>query len=309
MRIVFMGTPHFAVPSLTALVGTHHDVVAVFTQPDKPVGRKQELAPPAIKVVAQRHELQVFQPETFRAKACAPLLEKLAPDAIVVVAYGKILPRHVLVLPQFGCINVHASLLPRYRGAAPIQWAVLEGEEVTGVTTMYMDAGIDTGDVILQREAFIGEHETSESLHERLGILGAELLVQTLALVEKGEAPRTAQDDTLATYAPMLDKSMTTLDFSKPARTQMKMVCAAYPWPVASTRIRGKVLKVYEAKVGFGTSSPAGTAVQHAEGISVACGDGLELILTEVQLEGSLRMPGGQFLRGRPIREPIMLGI
>ena len=225
MKIVFMGTPDFAVPSLAALVEAGHDIVGVFTQPDKPVGRKQVLTPPAVKVEAQRLGLPIYQPETFKNRACEPLLRSLAPDLIAVVAYGKILPRHVLELPPFGCINLHGSLLPKYRGAAPIQWSVINGEQEAGVTTMYLASGVDTGDMILFASTPIGQYETYGELHDRLAALGAPLLVETVHLIEQGKAPRTPQNNEQATYAPMLDKTISKLDFTRPAAQLSKLIC------------------------------------------------------------------------------------
>ena len=308
MRIVFMGTPEFAVPSLRALHTAGHEIVGVFTQPDKPVGRKQVLTPPAVKVEAQALGLPVYQPETFRERACEPLLNELAPDLIAVVAYGKILPLHVRRLPPFGCINLHGSLLPKYRGAAPIQWAIINGEEVAGVTTMHLAAGVDTGDMILTAETPVGRYETYGELHDRLKEIGAPLLVETVALLERGEAPRTPQDEAAATHAPMLDKTISRLDFAKSARALSKLVCGTNPWPVANTVLEGKGLKVFAAREGGGTDRAAGLTLGTPEGIEVACGDGSTLLLTEIQAEGGKRMRAADFLRGHPIKEPIPLG-
>ena len=308
MRIVFMGTPEFAVPSLTALFEAGHEIVAVFTQPDKPVGRKQILTPPAVKVEAQRLGLPVYQPETFKNRACEPLLRELAPELIVVVAYGKILPRHVLTLPVHGCLNLHGSRLPKYRGAAPIQWSIINGDAQSGVTTMYLASGVDTGDMILSAATPIGEYETYGELHDRLAVLGAPLLVETVRRIEQGSAPRTPQDEAQASYAPMLDKTISRLDFSKPARQLSKLICGTNPWPVANTLYEGKLLKVYAALVGGPSTAAPGFAVQHADGICVACGDETSLLLTEVQLEGGKRMGAAQFLAGHPMKEPVLLG-
>ena len=308
MKIVFMGTPDFAVPSLAALVEAGHDIVGVFTQPDKPVGRKQVLTPPAVKVEAQRLGLPIYQPETFKNRACEPLLRSLAPDLIAVVAYGKILPRHVLELPPFGCINLHGSLLPKYRGAAPIQWSVINGEQEAGVTTMYLASGVDTGDMISFASTPIGQYETYGELHDRLAALGAPLLVETVHLIEQGKAPRTPQNNEQATYAPMLDKTISKLDFTRPAAQLSKLICGTNPWPVANTVFEGKRLKVYAAILGGQTALPPGSAVQHPQGICVSCGDGMSLVLTEIQLEGGKRMGAAQFLAGHPIHEIMQLG-
>jgi methionyl-tRNA formyltransferase len=308
MRIVFMGTPEFAVPSLTALHEAGHEIVGVFTQPDKPVGRKQVLTPPPVKVEAQRLNLKVFQPETFKNRACEPLLQELAPELITVVAYGKILPRHVLELPKYGCVNLHGSLLPKYRGAAPIQWSVINGDEETGVTTMFLAPGIDTGDMILSVSTSIGQYETYGELHDRLAALGAPLLVETLRLLEEGTAPRTPHDEAKSSYAPMLDKTVARLDFSQPAAKLSKLICGVNPWPVANTLYQGKLLKVFSAVLGETTEREPGFAIGGPQGIEVACGDHLTLIFTEVQLEGSKRMKATDFLVGRPMKEELLLG-
>ena len=226
----------------------------------------------------------------------------------MVVAYGKILPRHVLTLPVHGCINLHGSLLPKYRGAAPIQWSIINGEAQSGVTTMYLASGVDTGDMILSAATPIGEYETYGELHDRLAVLGAPLLVETVRRIEQGSAPRTPQDEAQASYAPMLDKTISRLDFSKPARQLSKLICGTNPWPVANTLYEGKLLKVYAALVGGPSTAAPGFAVQHADGICVACGDETSLLLTEVQLEGGKRMGAAQFLAGHPMKEPVLLG-
>jgi len=309
LKIVFMGTPEFAVPSLRALHEAGHEIVGVFTQPDKPVGRKQVLTAPPVKQEAERLGLPVFQPETFKNRACEPLLKELAPELIAVVAYGKILPRHVREIAPFGCINLHGSLLPKYRGAAPIQWSVINGDSETGVTTMHLAAGIDTGDMIDSVSTPIGEYETYEQLHDRLAALGAPLLVETVAKLQAGTAPRTAQDEAASSYAPMLDKEIAKLDFEKPARTLSKLICGTNPWPVANTLWQGKRLKVFEARLGGETDLAPGTALGTAEGIAVACGDQKTLVLTEVQLEGSKRMKAKDFLAGHPTGDGLLLGV
>lgn len=308
MRIVFMGTPEFATPSLAALLREGHTVVGVFTQPDKPTGRKLQLTAPPVKLFAQQAGIPVFQPETFKNRACEPLLQQLAPECIVVAAYGKILPRHVLSLPPMGCVNVHGSLLPKYRGAAPIQWAIINGETETGVTTMYMAPGVDTGDMILQRSMTIGQYETYGQLHDRMREVGAELLAETLRRIADGTAPREEQNHALATEAPMLDKEAARLDFAKPAAMLSKLICGTNPWPVAHTMIEGKGLRVFEARIGRETELAPGMAIGTPEGIAVACGDRRQLLLTEVQLEGGKRLSAEEYLRGRPISSPVALG-
>ncbi|HWP80515.1 MAG TPA: methionyl-tRNA formyltransferase [Candidatus Acidoferrum sp.] len=301
MRILFMGTPEFAALSLSALLAAGHEVTGVVTQPDKPVGRKQVLTPPPVKALALEKGLPVWQPETLKGRAIEGLLTDL--DAVAVVAYGRILPRYVLEAPRCGCINVHGSLLPKLRGAAPIQRSIINGDALTGVTTMVMDAGMDTGDMILSKAVEIGEYETSDELFSRLAPVGAGLLIETLALVEAGTAPRTPQDEALATYAPPLDKAEAPLDFTKPAAVLSKQVCGQNPWPVAETMLFGKRLKVYGARKGGPTNLAPGTANGTPAGLSVACGDGELLILTDIQLEGGKRMSAGVFLNGRPVKE------
>lgn len=300
-----MGTPEFAVPSLQRLLEDGHTVVGVFTQPDKPKGRGHKLASPPVKGLAVSQEIPVFQPKTLRNEESAALLRELAPEVMIVVAYGKILPLEILAIPKQGCINVHASLLPRYRGAGPIQWSVLNGEKVTGVTTMYMAEGIDTGDMLLQAETTIGENETAGELHDRLSQMGAELLSNTLRELEQGTLKRIPQDDTQSTHAPMLTKEMSVLDFSRPAEKLHNQIRGLSPWPCAETVFQGKRLKVYHSAylsqlghTGRIGDCPPGTILDSKEFI-VQCGEGF-LQLTEVQYEGSRRMSGGEFLRGRP---------
>ena len=240
MKIVFMGTPEFAEASLQKLLETEHRIVGVFTQPDKPKGRGYKLVAPPVKELAFAHNIPVYQPQKMRDGTALTILQELQPDLIVVVAYGKILPREILELPRYGCINVHGSLLPKYRGAGPIQWSVINGEEITGVTTMYMGEGLDTGDMILKKETPIGENETYGELHDRLKEIGAQALVETIALIEEGKAPREAQDDSLSSYAPMLDKQVARLNFSEDAKTLHNLIRGLSPWPVAHTTLDGK---------------------------------------------------------------------
>lgn len=247
MRIVFMGTPEFAQASLQKLIGTGHNIVGVFTQPDKPKGRGYKLVAPPVKELALEHNIPVYQPEKMKDGTALSILKELNPDLIAVVAYGRILPKDILELPKYGCINVHGSLLPKYRGAGPIQWSVIDGEPVTGVTTMYMGEGLDTGDMILKKETPIGENETYGELHDRLKEIGAEALVETIALIEQGKAPREKQDDSLSSYAPMLDKKIAKLDFNKPAQQLHNLIRGLSPWPVAHTTVGGKLLKVHRA--------------------------------------------------------------
>ena len=296
MKIVFMGTPEFAEASLQKLLETDHQIVGVFTQPDKPKGRGYKLVAPPVKELALAHNIPVFQPQKMRDGTALEILQELQPDLIAVVAYGKILPKEILELPRYGCINVHGSLLPKYRGAGPIQWSVINGESVTGVTTMYMGEGLDTGDMILKKETPIGENETYGELHDRLKEIGAQALVETIELIEQGKAPREVQDDSLSSYAPMLDKQIARLDFAKDAQTLHNLIRGLSPWPVAHTTVDGKLLKVHRAVLASGKGQPG--EVIDSKKFIVACKEGA-LELLEVQLEGGKRMKGEDFLRGR----------
>ncbi|MFR1715834.1 MAG: methionyl-tRNA formyltransferase [Butyricicoccus sp.] len=299
MRIVFMGTPDFAVPSLQALIDAGHDVCAVYTQPDKPQGRKQILTAPPVKTLALEHDIPVFQPNTLKNEDEQARLRELAPEVIIVVAYGKLLPKAVLDIPPHGCINVHGSLLPRWRGAAPIQWAVIAGDEMAGVTTMQMAEGLDTGDMLLTYETKIGEKETAGELFDRLAQSGAELLTQTL--VKLDEITPRPQDDAQSCYAHMLDKQMAVIDWSKSAHEIDCLIRGLNPWPVALTTLSGERLKVFAAEKAAGNGEP-GTVLEAdpKKGLTVACGEGA-LKLTEIQLVGGKRMKATDFLRGHAI--------
>ena len=289
MRIVFMGTPAFAVPCLERLLADGHEVPAVFCQPDRPKGRKMLLTPPPMKQAALAHGLRVEQPEKLRNNTEAlDLLRTLAPALIAVVAYGKILPQALLDIPKYGCINVHGSLLPKYRGAAPIQWAVLNGERETGVTTMQMDAGIDTGDMFLQAKTPIPEDMTAGELHDVLSGLGAEVLSDTLKSLEQGTLVPIKQDGALATYAPMLSKELSPLDFAKPAQMLHNQVRGLSPWPGAAMEFEGRPLKVHKSRVAPEGGSP----------LRILCGDGQYLELLVVQAEGKRAMEAEKFLNG-----------
>lgn len=299
MRIVFMGTPDFAVPSLQALIDAGHDVCAVYTQPDKPQGRKQILTAPPVKTLALEHDIPVFQPNTLKNEDEQARLRELAPEVIIVVAYGKLLPKAVLDIPPHGCINVHGSLLPRWRGAAPIQWAVVAGDEMAGVTTMQMAEGLDTGDMLLTYETKVGEKETAGELFDRLAQSGAELLTQTL--VKLDEITPRPQDDAQSCYAHMLDKQMAVIDWSKSAHEIDCLIRGLNPWPIALTTLSGERLKVFAAEKAAGNGVP-GTVLEAnpKKGLTVACGEGA-LKLTEIQLVGGKRMKATDFLRGHAI--------
>ncbi len=306
MRIVFMGTPDFAVPSLQALIDAGHDVCAVYTQPDKPQGRKQILTAPPVKTLALEHDIPVFQPNTLKNEDEQARLRELAPEVIIVVAYGKLLPKAVLDIPPHGCINVHGSLLPRWRGAAPIQWAVIAGDEMAGVTTMQMAEGLDTGDMLLTYETKIGEKETAGELFDRLAQSGAELLTQTL--VKLDEITPRPQDDAQSCYAHMLDKQMAVIDWSKSAHEIDCLIRGLNPWPIALTMLSGERLKVFAAEKANGNGEP-GTVLEAdpKKGLTVACGEGA-LKLIEIQLVGGKRMKATDFLRGHSLEVGVKLG-
>ena len=301
MRVVYMGTPEFAVPSLERLIDDGHDVVLVVTQPDKPVGRKQVMTPPPVKVCATKHQIAVYQPTSMKTEEALGTLREAAPDVIVVAAYGKILPKAVLELPPYGCICVHASLLPAYRGAAPIQWAVLNGETEAGVTTMLMDEGIDTGDMLQKSSREVPLAMTAGELHDLLSVDGAQLISETLVALEDGTLTRTPQPtESTTAYASMLDKRLSPLDFQKPAKVLHDQVRGLCPWPSANCTLHGKGMKVHKAEIGEPTGLPAGT-VCALDPLSVACGDGNSLRLLEVQYEGKQRMKTADFLRGHSV--------
>ena len=303
-----MGTPDFAVPTLKALI-ENYEVVGVFTQPDKFVGRHRVLTPPPVKVCALENGITVYQPATLRDGEAMNIIEKLAPDAIVVVAYGKILPTEILEYPKLGCINIHGSLLPRLRGAAPIQWAIVEGDKKTGITTMYMNDGIDTGDMLLTAETDITEDDNYESLHNRLSELGSDLIIETLDALANGKAQRIVQDESKATYAPIIKKEMGLIDFNKTATEVRNLVRGFDPWPSAFTFWNGKRLKVMSATVLDDNSGYAPSEICSTDnGICVACGGGTVLRLDTVQLEGSKAMSSAELLRGHKLEKGMKLG-
>jgi methionyl-tRNA formyltransferase len=307
MRIVFMGTPEFAVPSLQALIDSGDEIVAVVCQPDKPKGRGLEVASPPTKVLAERHGVPVLQPQKIKTEEFFNELKKLGPDLICVAAYGKILPKNILDLPPHGCINVHASILPKYRGAAPINWAIIRGEKVTGITTMKMDEGMDTGDMLLKKEIPIEDEDTGETLSQKLSYIGAELLIETLKLLKEGKLNPIPQDHSQATYAPMLKKEDGKIDWSKSAEEVRNLIRGALPWPGAYTTLDGKLLKIYKARISNSVGNP-GEVIKSDSGIlRVATGnDSLDIL--ELQIEGGKRLKTEEFLRGRKIKEGSVLG-
>ncbi len=310
MRIVFMGTPDFAKTCLERILGKEHEVVGVFTQPDRPKGRSGRPVPPPTKELALKANIPVYQPEKLRDGTALALLKELAPDVIVVVAYGRILPLDILELPKHGCINIHASLLPAYRGAAPIQWSVINGDEQSGVCSMFMDEGMDTGDIILTRTTPIDRDETSGELFERLSVIGADCLVDTLEVLrDGGTLPRTPQDHQKATHAPMLSKEMGRLDFTKSAAELHNLVRGCSPWPGAQTRLRGKMLKIHKSSpVDITFDAPCGTLMALEDRLYAVCAQGGALQLLTIQLEGKAKVSAADFLRGFRLIEGELLG-
>ncbi|MCI7741453.1 MAG: methionyl-tRNA formyltransferase [Clostridiales bacterium] len=304
MRIVFMGTPDFAEASLKKLIDEGFSVVGVFTQPDKPKGRGMEMSFSPVKTLALANHIPVYQPEKMRDGTALDQIRALAPDILVVVAYGRILPDDILAVPKYGAVNVHASLLPKYRGSAPIQWAVLNGDRTTGVSTMYLAHEMDTGDVIYTEETEIGEYETSGELFDRLKELGAGLLVKTLRDIEAGCAPRTPQDHSRASYVTMLDKSLSPIDWNNSPRAVLKHIYGLQPWPVATMELEGAVYRVFAAAYTENHSDKAPGSLVSAgkEGIEIACAGGETLRITELQAPGKKRMSAADFLRGHPIK-------
>ncbi len=307
MRVVFMGTPDFAVPCLKQLLQDGYQVPLVVTQSDKPKGRGHQLAPPPVKAFAITEGLEVYQPVSLKKEEAVTQIAAAKPDVIVVVAYGKILPQAILDLPAFGCINVHASLLPKYRGAAPIQWAVLNGEAESGVTTMRMDAGLDTGDMLLRSSCPITEEMTAGELHDRLSMEGAKLLSRTLRALEAGDLHPVRQNSAESCYAPMLDKSLSPMDWTRPAGSLHNQVRGLNPWPSASTSYEGKLLKIHKSQVGETVKAEPGIIVK-LDPLTIACGGGTSLILLEVQGEGTKRMAAADYLRGHPMKRGDRLG-
>ena len=309
MKIVFMGTPDFAVPCLRTLAESTHEVAAVFTQPDKPKGRGYKLIPTPVKAAAAEYDIPVYQPLSLRkgedAEESMRVLRDIAPDLIVVTAYGQILPKEILELPKYGCINIHASLLPKYRGAAPINWVLLNGEKETGVTSMQMSEGLDTGDMLIKKATPIGENETCEELYARLSAMGGEVLAETIDALEKGSLSPEVQDDSLSCYSPMIRKEMSALDFSKTAAEVHNTIRGV----TGFTMLEGKRLKVFASRIAEGSfDSAENGSVVDTKRFAVKCGDGRAVIFTEVQPEGKKRMKTEDFLRGRKLTEGELLG-
>lgn len=308
MRVVFMGTPDFAVPTLQALIDSRHEVVGVVTQPDKPKGRSGRLQPSPVKEKAVENGICVFQPERVKDPEFLPELQKLAPDVIVVAAFGQILPETVLKLPKYGCMNVHASLLPKLRGAAPIQWSVIDGDRESGVTIMQMDKGLDTGDILLVERYELSPKETGGSLFEKLSQLGGPLMLQALELAERGELEPVPQDNDRHTYAKMLSKALGDIDFKKSAREIERLIRGLNPWPSAYTHLNGKMLKLWDADVAQEASKgkPGEIVEVRKKTFAIQTGEG-QLLVNSLQLEGKKRMTVEDFLRGYPLQTGTIL--
>lgn len=302
-KIIFMGTPVFAVPALSALLKAGHRVLAVVTQPDKPRGRGMSTRPSAVKELALKENIEVYEPGKARDPEFIGKLASLAPDLIVVIAYGKILPASILSIPKKGCVNVHASLLPKYRGAAPINWAIINGETVTGVSTMLMDEGMDTGAVLKTEEVGIGPEDTAEDLAKKLSNAGAGLLIKTIEGLSEGRLKPAAQDDSQASYAPILKKEDGRIDWKKDSRSVKNLVRGVYPWPGAYTTLNGRLIKIHRGgALASGGDSP-GTVVDTAkDSIKVACGSGV-FEITELQPENKRRMGAGEFVQGYRLKK------
>lgn len=301
MKIIFMGTPDFAVESLKACIG-NHEVVAVFTQPDRPKGRGKKLAPPPVKVTALEHDITVYQPEKIKTKEFEDIIVDLKPDCIVVVAYGQILSKIILDTPKYGCINVHGSLLPKYRGASPIQWSIVMGEDVTGITTMYMGEGLDTGDMLIKAETPIDNTTTAGELHDTLMLMGADILVETLVKLEDGSVKAEAQDDSLSSYAPLLKKEMGKIDFNMTGEEIIRKVNGLNPWPVAYGTYDEKPLKLFVVEKTEQSSSASNGEIIAVDktGMYVKCSDSV-LLIKDAQFFGSKRMQISQYILGHTI--------
>ena len=308
MKIIFMGTPDFAAASLEALIDSRHEIQAVVTQPDKPKGRKGELTPSPVKVIAKREGIKVYQPLKVRDEEFVKTLRAYNPDVMVVVAFGQIIPLSILKMPKFGCVNIHGSLLPKYRGAAPIQWAVLDGEKETGITTILMDEGIDTGDILLKKTIKIDTDETSGSLFDKLMALGAKTILETLDELEKGSLTPTKQGESPTAYAKMLTKAMGLIDFTRSAKELDCFVRGMNPWPSAYTLLSGKTLKLWKVRAVDGSGKAGSVIGIDKESFTIACGEGAIEVL-EVQLEGKKRMSAGDFLKGSTLNIGQELGV
>ncbi|MCM1082315.1 MAG: methionyl-tRNA formyltransferase [Clostridium sp.] len=310
MKIIYMGTPEFAVRALNALIEEGHEIAAVITQPDKAKGRSKALVPTPVKEMALNHDIVVYQPEKVKDAQMVERIKEIMPDVIVVAAYGQILPESILNIPRYGCINIHASLLPKYRGAAPIEWAIIDGEEITGVTTMYMEKGLDTGDIIEKAEVKIEDTDTGASLRDKLAEKGAELILSTLRALEEGSAKRVKQDDEKSCYAKMLTKELGSLDFSEPAHKLERLIRGLNPWPCAYTKIDGKTVKLYGASVkemDVQMYTPGEIIEITRKSFTVACGKDA-LVIKKLQPEGKKPMDTAAYLNGNTLAVGDKLG-
>lgn len=308
MKVIFMGTPDFAVPCLEKLIEYGCDVVGVFTQPDKPVGRKRVITPPAVKVCALKHGIEVFQPEKMRDGVALEIINNLAPDLIVVVAYGKILPKEILESAPLGCINIHGSLLPKLRGAAPIQWSVINGDEYAGVTSMQMNEGLDTGDMLISRSVKIDFNETSGMLYDRLSFVGAEVLEETLKKLEEGTLSAVPQNDDESTYAPMLNKEISNINWNDTALAVYNKIRGLNPWPVAVTFVDGVKYKIFQAEYVENAGGKPGEIVENKKQLIVSCGDGNGVSLKIIQPDGKKQMDITSFLAGNKLEKGKIIG-
>jgi methionyl-tRNA formyltransferase len=297
LRIIFMGTPQFACPTLRMLIDRGENIVAAVTQPDRPKGRGQLMQQPPVKALAEQYGIPVLQPLKVRASEAIEEIRACSPDLIVVIAFGQILPKALLDIPRYGCINVHASLLPRYRGAAPINWCIINGETETGITTMMMDVGLDTGDMLLKKEIPIFPEDTASTLHDRLSVLGAEAMSATLDLLKEERLSPEKQDDSLSCYSPMLKKELGEIRWDSSGRSIINLVRGVNPWPGAYTKIDGRVLKVHAVRLGSSAGAPGEILATGKDGIEAACADG-SIIIEEMQLEGKKRLKAVDFLAG-----------
>lgn len=301
MRIVFMGTPEFAVPCLQKLIDCGHEVTGVFTQPDKPQGRKMILTPPPVKELALANGIPVYQPVKMRDGTALEMLKEADPELAIVVAYGKILPKEILELPKYGCINIHASLLPKLRGAGPIQWSVINGFDKTGVTSMQMDEGLDTGDMLISREIEIGENDTAGDMHDKLSVLGAQVLEETINALIAGELKPQKQNHDEFTYAPMLSKELSPIDWNAPAHEVHNKIRGLSPWPSATAVLGGKKVKIHKSILVTDSAKSAGEVVENGKRLVVSCGDGKCIEILNIQAEGKKAMSAADFMRGNAV--------
>lgn len=301
MRVVFMGTPEFAVPCLQKLIDCGHEVTGVFTQPDKPQGRKMIMTPPPVKVLAEKNGIRVYQPNKMKDGTALEMLREADPELCIVVAYGKILPKEILDYPKYGCINIHASLLPKLRGAAPIQWSIINGFEKTGVTSMQMDEGLDTGDMLIMRDVEIGENMTAGELHDELSALGATVLEETIDALLKEELNPVKQNHDEFTYAPMLSKELSPIDWNLSAKEVHNKIRGLSPWPSANAKLNGKTVKIHKSMLAPEKGEDAGQIVEAGKRLVVCCGDNNCIEVLNLQAEGKKAMSAADFMRGNQL--------